>query len=110
MTYDEAPSKHIGQFGPGQWRQVFWASIPQVACATVFFLWVFVAVDPVANHSWTCNNPADAACAVVWQQEVPSSSSFCSLSPDQWQWTSQGARVQHCQRHNLGCHPACVGL
>jgi hypothetical protein len=103
LTYDEALSKHIGQFGPGQWLQVFWASIPQIANAAAFFLWTFITINPVADHSWRCSSPADAACAAMWQQEVPSSSSFCSLSPDQWQWSSQG-------EHSLSAWRCCSRL
>lgn len=90
LTYDEALNKNIGQFGPGQWRTLLWASIPQMSNAAAFFLWVFITVDTVSNHSWRCRDPSDAACAAVWQQDSPSGQSFCSLRADQWQWTSQG--------------------
>jgi hypothetical protein len=90
LTYDEALAKQIGQLGWGQWRTLLWASLPQISAAAAFFLWVFVTVDPVANHFWKCADTADAACAAVWQQEIPSSQSFCSLSREQWQWTNEG--------------------
>jgi hypothetical protein len=90
LTYDEALSKQIGQLGWGQWRTLLWASLPQISAAAAFFLWVFVTVDPVANHYWSCTDTADSACAAVWQQEIPSSQSFCSLNREQWQWTNEG--------------------
>jgi hypothetical protein len=90
MTYDEALTKHIGQFGPGQWKLCLWASIPQLANAAAFFLWVFITVDAAANHSWRCTDSSDVSCAAVWQQDSPSSQAFCTLWADQWQWTSQG--------------------
>jgi len=102
FTYDEALKKHIGQFGPGQWLQVLWASIPNIANAAAFFLWVFITIDPVANHAWQCTDAADATCAAVWQQTTPSSKSFCSLRASQWQWTSQG-RKRGASRHMLPC-------
>jgi hypothetical protein len=81
----------IGQFGPGQWRTVFWASLFCFCNAAAFFFWTFATVDPVANHSWRCINPVDSACAAVWQSPNPSSQEFCSLQRDQWDWTHLGA-------------------
>lgn len=96
LSYDEALTKHIGQFGRGQWLQVLWASLPQIANAAAFFLWVFVTINPINNHSWSCTDPSDAACTAVWQQDSPTSQSFCGLRTDQWQWTSQGEYHTRC--------------
>lgn len=90
ITYDDALTKTVGQFGPGQWLILTCASIPQLANAAAFFLWVFITVDPAINHGWECRDDTDAACKAVWQQASPSSSSLCGLHPDQWTWTSQG--------------------
>jgi hypothetical protein len=83
LAYDEALIKQIGQFGRGQWLTVLWASFFCIANAAAFFFWTFATVDPVANHSWQCNSPADAACVAVWQQSSPTSQSFCSLGREQ---------------------------
>ena len=90
VTYDQALVLFLGQWGPGQWRSLLWASLPQIANAAAFFLWVFISVDPIANRSWQCREPADAACAAVWREATPSSQSFCSLSSQQWQWSNEG--------------------
>lgn len=105
LTYDAALTKHLGQWGPGQWRCLLWASLPQLANAAAFFLWVFITVDPVANHSWQCRSAADAACAAVYQQKNPSSESFCGLSANQWQWTNEGMLSPY---KSAGCSCLCA--
>lgn len=96
LTYDEALTKQIGQFGPGQWQAVLWASMFSIANAAAFFFWTFATVDPVSDHGWSCASAADAACAAVWQQSTPNRQSFCSLAADQWHWTSQGKACAAC--------------
>lgn len=106
LTYDAALTKHLGQWGPGQWRCLLWASLPQLANAAAFFLWVFITVDPVANHSWQCRSAADAACAAVYQQQKnPSSERFCGLSANQWQWTNEGMLSPY---KSAGCSCLCA--
>jgi hypothetical protein len=65
LTYDEALTKHIGQFGPGQWLALVWASTHEIANAAALFIWVFLTVDPIASHSWKCTQPTDAQCAAA---------------------------------------------
>jgi hypothetical protein len=99
LTYDEVLIQHVGQFGPGQLLSLFWASLHEIANAAALFIWVFLTIDSVASHSWRCIDPADAVCAAVWQQDRPDSHSFCSLHPDQWQWTSHGEVASCCAEH-----------
>jgi hypothetical protein len=62
----------------------------------IFYLLVFLTLDPITKQLWECTNPADAACAAVWQ--APSTTAFCSLSPSQWQWSNTGV-LQAAQQH-----------
>lgn len=55
----------------------------------IFYLLVFLTLDPITKQLWECTNPADAACAAVWQ--APSPIAFCSMSQAQWKWTNTGA-------------------
>jgi len=95
LTYDELLTQHIGQFGPGQWLSLLWASLSEIANAAAFFVWVFITAKSAGGHSWNCTNPADAVCAAVWIENSTTSGSFCSLSADQWHWTSQGVHCLH---------------
>ena len=79
ITFDEALTKHVGQFGPGQWRTLGAASVSLLANAAAFFFWVFATVNPITNHHWECTSAIDKACQAVKQQEVPSSAAFCAL-------------------------------
>jgi hypothetical protein len=54
----------------------------------IFYLLVFLTLDPITKRHWECTNPSDAACAAVWQ--APSPTAFCSMSSTQWAWTSTG--------------------
>jgi hypothetical protein len=99
LTYDEALTKHIGQFGPGQRLSLLWASTHEIANAAALFIWGFLTVNPIASHSWSCTDPADALCMAVWQQDHPETHSFCSLRADQWQWTNQGVCLLEVQYH-----------
>lgn len=104
IAYDEALTKTIGQFGPGQWRAVLWASMFCICNAAAFFFWTFATVDPIGNHGWGCNSPADAACAAVWQLSTPTSQDFCGLQADQWHWTSQGVAAGSSTFSMLACY------
>jgi hypothetical protein len=91
VSFDEALIKHIGQFGPGQWRILSASSLCLIANAAAFFFWTLATVNPVQNHSWECVNPTDSACQAVKQQELPSRQAFCALPAGSTRWTSQGA-------------------
>jgi hypothetical protein len=90
ITFDDALIKHVGQFGPGQWRILAASSTCLIANAAAFFYMVFATVNPVAQHDWHCLKPSDAACQAVWQQDRPSSQDFCALPSGSTQWTSTG--------------------
>jgi hypothetical protein len=91
VTFDEALTKHIGQFGPGQWRILSASSLCLISNAAAFFFWTLATVNPVQNHSWECVNPTDSACQAVKQQELPSRQAFCALPAGSTRWTSEGA-------------------
>jgi hypothetical protein len=93
ITFDDALIKHVGQFGPGQWRILAASSVCLIANAAAFFYMVFAAVNPVAQHDWRCLDPSDAACQAVWQQDRPSSQDFCALPAGSTQWTSTGMQM-----------------
>ena len=109
MTYDELLTMHIGQFGPGQWLSLLWASLSEIANAAAFFVWVFITVKPASSHSWGCTDTADAVCAAAVREGSSTTESLCSLSADQWHWTNQG--VQNVLATGLNARfylPVCV--
>eukprot|EP00879_Flechtneria_rotunda_P032930 GHRR01036405.1.p1 GENE.GHRR01036405.1~~GHRR01036405.1.p1 ORF type:complete len:104 (-),score=11.67 GHRR01036405.1:361-672(-) len=89
ITFDEALSKCIGEFGRGQRRVVGLTSAFWLANGFVFLVWVFMSKDPVAGLSWECSDPSDTACNAVWRSSKPAEG-FCMLSSIQWHWTSRG--------------------
>lgn len=91
LTFDEALTKHVGEFGRGQRRVVLLASLFGLPNGLVFLLWVFLSIDPIKSRAWSCVDAADAACSAVLhapQQNV--AAAFCQLPKDTWQWTSRG--------------------
>ncbi|WIA39494.1 hypothetical protein OEZ86_005592 [Tetradesmus obliquus] len=98
LTFDEALTHYVGEFGKGQLRIVGAASLLGIPNGLIFLLWVMVTIDPIKNHAWRCNSAADAACAAVWA--APTSHAFCELPAGAWQWTNYNSLVS---RFNLIC-------
>lgn len=86
ITYDEALAQYVGEFGRGQRLFVAVTSLNYIPNAVIFYLMVFLTLDPITKRHWECTNPADAACAAIWQ--APSPTAFCSMSQSQWAWTN----------------------
>lgn len=90
LTYDEALTKYVGEFGKGQRLIVALTSLFFLPNVVFFYLLVFVAMDPVKQRLWECTSSSDEACMTVWQSASPSQG-FCQLSPAQWHWVQEGA-------------------
>jgi hypothetical protein len=72
----------------------------------IFYLLVFLTLDPITRQLWECTNPADAACAAVWQ--APSTTAFCSMSASQWKWSNTGTWQSTPQNFaHTGPHVSC---
>lgn len=61
-----------------------------VHCAVqiLFYMMVFITLDPVKAQLWMCTDPADRACSTAWG--LPDATSFCELDRSQWRWTTTG--------------------
>lgn len=112
-TFDEVLSRHVGQFGPGQWRVLSASSLCLIANAAAFFFWTFSTVNPIQHHDWECVDPTNSACQAVKQQEVPNKQDFCSLSAGGTRWTNEGmvyvypVWAQHAQHVSSSCCRGC---
>jgi MFS family permease len=100
LTFDNALTKYIGDFGLGQIIIFTLASLMWVPNAVLILLLVFSLGSPVTDRQWTCNQADDATCAAVWSSPDPAVS-FCSLNPSQWSWTHP--RTHMVSEFNLIC-------
>lgn len=89
LTYDEALSKHVGEYGRGHVLIVALTSLFYIPNVIYFYLLVFTAVDPVKQRLWECTDTTDQACMAFWEVGVPRER-FCELSPSQWRWLNKG--------------------
>lgn len=108
LTFDEALTRHVGQFGPGQWWILSASSLCLIANAAAFFFWTLAAGNPVLGHAWECVQPTDSSCQAIKQQEAPSKQDFCALPAGSTLWTSQGGcgLAQACGRSGTPLHTA----
>lgn len=93
LTYDEALTKYVGEFGRGQLAIVVLQSLFFLPNVVFFYLLVFVAVDPIKQRLWECTSTTDAVCMAVYTSDNPRTTvptGFCDLSPSQWRWVNRG--------------------
>uniref|UniRef100_A0A383VW07 Major facilitator superfamily (MFS) profile domain-containing protein n=1 Tax=Tetradesmus obliquus TaxID=3088 RepID=A0A383VW07_TETOB len=88
ISFDDALSKYVGEFGKGQVAIYVSACLLQIPNAVLILLMVFSLGSPITSRSWACtaDAAADPACAAVYLK--PDTAGFCALSPSQWTWTS----------------------
>lgn len=79
LTLDDALSRHVGAFGPGQALMLVAASMSWVTLACVALAMVFLTSDPVRACAWRCAAPGDAACAAAWEAAPTDPGPFCAL-------------------------------
>lgn len=103
LTFDEALTSYVGQFGRGQQLIVAAAALFSIPNAVVSLLWVFVCVDPISVRSWRCTSASHQQCSSVWQAADPHQA-FCELPRDQWEWTDYGNN--HCSVRGHTMQPA----
>lgn len=91
ITFDEALTHYVGEFGSGQKRVVLASSVLSVSNALAFLLLVFLChPDPVLQHHWQCTSEEDYVCLSIWSSSDPVSAGFCALPRDAWYWSSTG--------------------
>lgn len=91
ITFDDALTHYIGEFGRGQRQLVAILSLFGISNGFVLLLWVMVTIDPVKALQWRCTDPGDLSCSAVHAASNSyTSPAFCQLPAGSWHWTSTG--------------------
>lgn len=60
LTFDEALTKYVGEFGKGQVRIFLLGSLAWVPNAILILMMVFANRNPLSDRQWHCTDPSDA--------------------------------------------------
>lgn len=85
LTFDQALTQYVGEFGRGQIANFVLASLVWIPNAVIILLLVFSVGSPIKDKAWECVDPADPACVAVLTSTDPAVG-FCGLQRDQWRW------------------------
>eukprot|EP01026_Neomeris_dumetosa_P030927 TRINITY_DN24625_c0_g1_i4.p3 TRINITY_DN24625_c0_g1~~TRINITY_DN24625_c0_g1_i4.p3 ORF type:complete len:522 (+),score=44.76 TRINITY_DN24625_c0_g1_i4:245-1810(+) len=106
VSIDEA-YRSVGEFGKGQIWLFFLISLYWIPSSLQTMLFQFAEQDPIRERLWECTNDNKQSCQNLVGCSVNSchetlNQQFCSLNPEQWQWTHQDWSVlsdlnYHCQ-------------
>ncbi|GFR46601.1 hypothetical protein Agub_g8204 [Astrephomene gubernaculifera] len=104
LSFDDALTKYVGEFGRSQIRTMLIASLFWVGNALLILLMVFHASpSPIKEHWWHCNDANDSRCTEVFALKDPTRE-VCDLPRDSWSWTQPSKSI--ISQFNLICGAA----
>jgi hypothetical protein len=59
LTFDDALTKYVGEFGKGQVRIFLLGSLAWVPNAILILMMVFANRNPLSDRQWHCTDPSD---------------------------------------------------